>query len=138
MMGMRKKTSSHTRADPAGMKKKSGGLRQQKQADDNIEVSPQQRIWSIVALIPRGKVASYGQIAALAGMPRHARLVGRTLRELPRGSRLPWHRVVNAALKISVRAGGAASVARARLEAEGVEFIGERVAKAHRWEAHSD
>lgn len=120
------------------MKQKSGGLKAQKQANAGIEVSPQQRIWSIVALIPRGKVASYGQIAALAGLPRHARLVGRTLRELPRGSKLPWHRVVNAALKISTRAGGATSRARQLLEAEGVEFIGEKVVSAHRWEAEAD
>jgi len=137
-MGVRKKTRSHTRTDPAGVKMKSGGLTQQKQADTSAEVSPQQRIWSIVALIPPGKVASYGQIAALAGMPRHARLVGRTLRELPRGSKLPWHRVVNAALKISTRAGGASSNARTLLEAEGVEFIGDRVVKAHHWEARAD
>jgi len=89
----------------------------------------------VVALIPRGKVASYGQVAALAGMPRHARLVGRTLRELPTGSRLPWHRVVNAALRIAPRAGGGESRQRQRLEAEGVEFVGDRVARGCRWDA---
>lgn len=91
----------------------------------------------MVAMIPRGRVASYGQIAALAGMPRHARLVGRTLRELPKGSKLPWHRVVNATLRISMRPGGT-SEQRRRLEAEGIEFVGEKVANGHRWEAKAD
>ena len=98
-------------------------------------VTRQERICSVVAMIPRGKVATYGQVAALAGMPRHARLVGRTLRELPRGSRLPWFRVVNASLRISTRAGGSENTQRARLEQEGIEFVGERVASAHRWDA---
>jgi len=118
-------------------KQKSGGLRAQKQATCvTPEVSPQQRIWSIVAMVPKGKVASYGQIAALAGMPRHARLVGRTLRELPENSKLPWHRIVNAALKISLRSGGT-SQQRKLLEAEGVEFVGEKVADTHRWDARA-
>ena len=87
-------------------------------------------------MIPRGKVASYGQIAALAGMPRHARLVGRTLANLPRGSKLPWHRVVNATLRISPRGDSASHLRQQRLlRSEGVEFVGARVARAHRWEA---
>ncbi|MDH3644696.1 MAG: MGMT family protein [Gammaproteobacteria bacterium] len=92
-------------------------------------------MWQVVAMIPPGMVASYGQVAALAGMPSHARFVGRTLRELPRGTRLPWHRVVNASLRISLRTGSGDSgnLQRKRLLAEGVEFIGERIARAHRW-----
>lgn len=87
-------------------------------------------------MIPSGRVATYGQIAALAGMPRHARLVGRTLRELPQGSRLPWHRVVNASLKISLRPGSGGHLEqKRRLLAEGVEFTGERIPQAYRWEA---
>jgi len=90
-------------------------------------------------MIPRGKVATYGQIAELAGMPSHARLVGRTLRELPDDTRLPWHRVVNAGLRISLRGGSTTGgaghdVQRQRLEAEKLEFIGQRIARAHRWE----
>ena len=100
------------------------------------EPDPAQRIWQVVAMIPKGRVASYGQIAALAGMPRHARLVGRTLRELPKGSKLPWHRVVNASLKISQRPGsGGHGEQKRRLLGEGVEFVGERIPKAYRWEA---
>ena len=101
---------------------------------DTSQLSPRERIWQVVAAIPKGSVATYGQVADLAGMPRHARLVGRTLSELPRDTKLPWHRVINASLRISLRADSDGhSVQRRRLEAEGVEFVGERVASAHRW-----
>ena len=90
----------------------------------------------MVAAIPRGRVATYGQVANLAGMPRHARLVGRTLSNLPNGSRLPWHRVVNAGLRISARGDDRAMLEqRRRLEREGVSFMGARIARAHRWES---
>ncbi len=101
---------------------------------DTSQLSPRERIWQVVAAIPKGSVATYGQVADLAGMPRHARLVGRTLSELPRDTKLPWHRVINASLRISLRADSDGhNVQRRRLEAEGVEFVGERVASAHRW-----
>lgn len=101
-----------------------------------MQPEPVERIWQVVAMIPKGRVASYGQIAALAGMPRHARLVGRTLRELPKGSKLPWHRVVNAGLKISQRSGSDGHrEQKRRLVSEGVEFVGDRIPQAYRWEA---
>lgn len=78
------------------------------------------RIAAVVDSIPRGRVASYGQVAREAGLPRHARLVGRVLLELPAGSTLAWHRVVNSAGRISVRPG--AAVQRRRLAREGVVF----------------
>ncbi len=53
------------------------------------------RVWQIVASIPQGYVATYGDIARLAGSPRAARQVGGVLKRLPEGSTLPWHRVVN-------------------------------------------
>jgi len=82
-----------------------------------------QRILATVDSIPRGCVASYGQVAREAGLPGRARLVGRVLGELPAGSRLPWHRVVNAAGRISLRADGRPSVEqRRRLTREGVEL----------------
>ncbi|WP_151831980.1 MGMT family protein [Acinetobacter ursingii] len=59
------------------------------------------QILEVVALIPYGKVASYGQIAQLAGLPQHARLVGYVLKHLDPESDLPWHRVINAQGKIS-------------------------------------
>jgi len=62
------------------------------------------RIYAVVARVPRGRVATYGQIAALARLPRHARLVGYALNVLPEGSDLPWHRVVNAKGQVSLRA----------------------------------
>lgn len=52
-------------------------------------------IVAVVQLIPYAKVASYGQVARLAGLPRHARLVGRVLSQLDSSSELPWHRVLN-------------------------------------------
>lgn len=92
------------------------------------------RVWQVVAMIPAGQVATYGQIAALIGLPSHARFVGTTLRQLPQNTRLPWHRVVNAGLRISQRGGGEV-VQRKRLEAEGVEFVGGKIPEGFRWEA---
>jgi methylated-DNA-protein-cysteine methyltransferase-like protein len=65
---------------------------------------PYRRIYAVVRRVPRGRVATYGQVAALAGMPRHARQVGYALNRLPADSAVPWHRVVNAAGQISLRA----------------------------------
>jgi len=93
---------------------------------------PEERIWQVVASIPRGRVTTYGTVAELAGLPRGARRVGRCLARLPADSRLPWHRVVNAALKLSPRGGGEAEQ-RQRLEAEGVALVRGRVPRTHRW-----
>ncbi|MFT7244277.1 MAG: methylated-DNA-protein-cysteine methyltransferase-like protein [Candidatus Azotimanducaceae bacterium] len=60
-----------------------------------------ERVWQLVAAIPSGHVATYGQIATLAGLPQQARLVGRILSRLPAESRLPWYRVINSQGKIS-------------------------------------
>ncbi|MBR9910780.1 MAG: cysteine methyltransferase [Gammaproteobacteria bacterium] len=80
-------------------------------------------IWQTVALIPPGKVATYGQVARLVGCPGHARFVGATLRQLPPGSTLPWHRVVNARGQLSLPEGSAAyQLQKSRLQAEGVVF----------------
>jgi methylated-DNA-protein-cysteine methyltransferase-like protein len=80
-----------------------------------------QAILRAVEAIPRGKVATYGQIAALAGLPRRARLVGRVLANLAPGSKVPWHRVVNARGELSL-AGASATKQRRLLTAEGIEF----------------
>ena len=80
------------------------------------------RILATVDDIPRGRVASYGQVAAEAGLPGRARLVGRALGALSGESALAWHRVVNAQGRISERPGGAMVEQRRRLEAEGVAF----------------
>ncbi|WP_130803187.1 MGMT family protein [Acinetobacter ihumii] len=59
------------------------------------------QILQVVALIPHGKVASYGQIAKMAGLPKHARLVGQVLAQLDDQHDIPWHRVINAQGQIS-------------------------------------
>ena len=82
-----------------------------------------QDIYATVALIPEGKVATYGQIAHLIGLPRHARQVGYALAALPEDNEIPWHRVVNARGEISARAKpGYEDYQRILLEEEGVEF----------------
>jgi len=81
------------------------------------------RILSVVRSIPRGKVATYGQVATLAGLPGHARLVGYALHALRDGSRVPWQRVINAKGEVSPRAvPGYDGYQRAILEREGVVF----------------
>jgi methylated-DNA-protein-cysteine methyltransferase-like protein len=80
-----------------------------------------------VARIPRGRVATYGQVARLANLPGQARLVGYALAALVEGSRIPWHRVVNARGGISLRSdeGPAGILQRLRLEREKVVFDAE-------------
>jgi len=82
------------------------------------------RVLAVVRRIPSGRVATYGQIAALAELPRQARLVGYVLAALDDESRVPWHRVINAAGGISARreGPGGAVLQRLRLEREGVVF----------------
>jgi methylated-DNA-protein-cysteine methyltransferase-like protein len=80
-------------------------------------------IWQVVAAIPPGRVATYGQVAQKAGLPRAARRVGYALRGLPNNTRIPWHRVVNAQGRISLPEGSNPhATQRDRLEREGVEF----------------
>ncbi len=80
-----------------------------------------EKIYTVIRKIPRGKVATYGQIARLAGMGSHARLVGYALHALTPEKRVPWHRVVGAGGKI--RLGGEGyTTQRKILESEGVEF----------------
>ena len=80
------------------------------------------RILAVVRRIPRGRVASYGQVAALAGLPNHARHAGWALHGLPEGTPLPWHRVVGAGGAIRLRRTDGAWTQRMRLEREGVRF----------------
>jgi methylated-DNA-protein-cysteine methyltransferase-like protein len=83
-----------------------------------------QRIREVILSIPRGKVASYGQVAAAAGYPLYHRQVARLLRNC--GETLPWHRVLGAggAIKTHLDLG---LEQRMRLEMEGVRFTGKRV-----------
>lgn len=95
-----------------------------------VAVDPQSEfahaVYQIMAAIPVGKVASYGAIAAQAGFPRHARFVGRLMGTLPRGSTLPWWRVIRADGR-SGMTGAAAERQLERLRDEGVVVLGGRV-----------
>jgi len=83
-------------------------------------------IYEVVRRIPRGRVATYGQVATLAGLPGRARQVGYALHALrhPQDDAVPWHRVINARGEISHRAGAGLEdhAQRQLLEAEGVTF----------------
>jgi methylated-DNA-protein-cysteine methyltransferase-like protein len=83
-----------------------------------------QAIYAVVQQIPAGRVATYGQVARLAGLPGQARLVGYALSALKGQLPVPWHRVVNAQGRISCRSdsGSADQEQRLRLENEGVCF----------------
>jgi methylated-DNA-protein-cysteine methyltransferase related protein len=80
-------------------------------------------VYSMVSRIPEGRIATYGQVAALIGFPKHARQVGYALAALENNSRVPWHRVINAKGKISPRGlDGCDDYQRLLLEEEGVIF----------------
>jgi len=79
-------------------------------------------IYAVIRQIPPGQVASYGQVAAIAGSPGSARQIGYALAALSDSSGVPWHRVLNARGMISPRPGGAPVTQRLRLEREGVQF----------------
>jgi methylated-DNA-protein-cysteine methyltransferase-like protein len=79
-----------------------------------------QRFYEIVRQIPEGRVATYGQIATLAGLPGQARQVGYAMHAITEEDDLPWWRVINAQGKISLRMG--AELQRSMLESEGVVF----------------
>ena len=84
-----------------------------------------QQIYAVVRRIPRGRVATYGQVATLAGLAGHARQDGYALHALPSETAVPWHRVVNAQGGISRRSvPGAELVQRQLLLREGVPLDG--------------
>ncbi len=85
-----------------------------------------ERIYEVVMQIPRGKVATYGQVAALAGNPHWSQVVGYALHVNPDNSKIPCHRVVNRFGETSSAfAFGGADIQRQMLETEGVEFTAE-------------
>ena len=81
-------------------------------------------ICAVIRRIPKGWVATYGQVAVLAGLPRRARLVGHVLQHLDPAIDIPWHRVVNAkgGVSYSLSRNGGDAVQQRLLEREGVEF----------------
>jgi methylated-DNA-protein-cysteine methyltransferase-like protein len=98
------------------------------------------RVWSTVAAIPYGRVASYGQIAELSGHSRGARMVARALRHAPDSIELPWHRVLNVRGRISIpRTSASFEEQIRRLARESVPVDGDRVDMArYRWQPELD
>jgi methylated-DNA-protein-cysteine methyltransferase-like protein len=92
-------------------------------ADRPAAESRWRRYYAVVERIPEGRVATYGQIAALAGFPGNAREVGFALAALPEATELPWQRVINARGEVSLRREpGRDGFQRHLLEEEGVAF----------------
>ena len=86
-------------------------------------------IFQVIAQIPYGRVASYGQIARLAGIPKHSRLVGYVLKHMDADSSLPWYRVINSQGKISISKlnDQGQNIQAQLLLAEGILVIGNKV-----------
>ena len=90
--------------------------------------SRKQLIWQVVSTIPAGRVATYGQVARLAGLFGQARYVGYALGQLPEGHEIPWHRVINSQGRISFPTGTAQAIEQAqRLRTEGVDVRDSRI-----------
>ncbi|HET9440421.1 MAG TPA: methylated-DNA--[protein]-cysteine S-methyltransferase [Longimicrobiales bacterium] len=83
------------------------------------------QVYGVVRKCPRGKIVSYGGVAAMLGQPRSARAVGRALNALPDDTDIPWWRVVNSRGEVSIRGvEQGESLQRSLLEREGVKFDG--------------
>jgi methylated-DNA-protein-cysteine methyltransferase-like protein len=97
-------------------------------------------VLAVVAQIPKGKLASYGQVAALAGFPQRPRQVGMVLSGLPEGTDLPWHRVVNTRGYVPSRGrwwGAFEQIGRLRDEGIEVDDLGNLDLETHRWDGTS-
>ena len=99
-----------------------------------------ERIWDTIRDIPEGRVASYGQVAEIAGIPRGARLTAYALRKAPTGHGLPWHRVITASGKIAFPRGSRSyAEQRDRLMMEGVAVVRGKVdMQTYRWQPDLD
>ena len=84
--------------------------------------STYERVYAVVRRVPSGRIATYGQVARVAGLGDHARMVGYALAALPNQTTVPWHRVINAQGTVSRRRSGDSLSQRMRLEREGVRF----------------
>lgn len=99
------------------------------------------RMYRVVQQIPAGKVATYGQVARLAGLPGQARQVGYALHALPDNSPVPWHRVINARGTVSVRSDGDSELCQQiLLQAEGVDCTlnGQALLQRYQWTSAPD
>lgn len=107
---------------------------------DDSELNNKEKIWQIVYQIPKGQVASYGQVAKLAGLPGYARYVGHVMKNLPANTKLPWHRVANSQGKLSFPSDSREyQIQKSKLEAEGVVFINGRFSlKKYGWSQEED
>jgi len=79
-----------------------------------------QKIYTLLSFLGEGKMTTYGKLAKEAGFPYHSRYVGKILSKLPKDTRLPWHRVVNAQGKISL-SGSSFTRQKILLAQEGIE-----------------
>jgi len=102
--------------------------------------SAYEKIWDTVQQIPEGRVATYGQIARLAGLGKRARMVGYALHRTPDHMELPWHRVINAQGRIAFPPDSEQyRHQRDKLTAEDIPFTGERVdLERYRWRPELD
>ncbi|HEV7702698.1 MAG TPA: MGMT family protein [Gemmatimonadaceae bacterium] len=123
---MKKPPSRIARAGTAPRKTRRKSTRKRNVARPD---SSRTRIYDVVRRIPRGKVATYGQIATIAGLHGQARQVGYAMAAIGRVSAVPWQRVINAQGRISMRSEGPAGsiIQQQLLEQEGVIFRGSRV-----------
>ena len=93
------------------------------------------RVIEIILKVPVGKVATYGQIAQLAGNSKATRQISRILHSSSAKYDLPWHRVINSQGRISMRNGEGFEMQKAMLESEGIEVNNDRISlKKHQWE----
>ena len=123
---MKKQLSRSARAGTAAPKPKRKPTRKRSAARPD---SSRTRLYDVVRRVPRGKVATYGQIATIAGLHGHARQVGYAMAALGSSSTVPWQRVINAQGRISMRREGPGGtiIQQQLLEREGVVFKGGRV-----------
>ena len=92
-----------------------------------MAITFRERVYSLAKKIPKGKVATYGQLATLAGSPGAARAVGVCMKENPDKTTIPCHRVVSSSGELTGYAFGGISVKQQILQKEGVKFVGSRV-----------
>lgn len=96
-----------------------------------------QEVYCLVSRVPYGRVVTYGQVAAALGDRCRARGVGYALHILPSDTKVPWHRVINRAGRISIRGDDIrAQLQRMRLEAEGIEFDDEEKVNLKKFRYH--
>ncbi len=92
-----------------------------------LKLTFREKVWEVTRRIPKGKVATYGQIAALVGSPKGARAVGMCMQTNPSIENAPCHRVVASNGKLTGYAFGGTNVKKTILLKEGVEFVGDKV-----------